>query len=171
MLRSLVGVLRIYPKYLSKPLIPIKNGIVIPQMRKFTSITEVSTQQSLLNNSKIQEISQNITRSVTKYSFKKGKRKAVKAVLKRFYRLDWGGWIRTKAGRNKRLWKKSPQRRRRLRQHVLCNGQQSMLLDKMVGSFWRKPKFYVDDPYNPYHVREEFRTTYVKPRPYFPKET
>ncbi|XP_076265232.1 mitochondrial ribosomal protein L35 [Rhynchophorus ferrugineus] len=110
------------------------------------------------------------TRNVTKYSFRKGKRKSVKAVVKRFYRLNWGVWIRTLCGRHKRLWKKSPPRKRRLRQHVFCNASQSMLLDKMVCDYWRKPKYFVDDPYNPYHTREEFSITSRKPKPYFPPE-
>jgi len=104
-----------------------------------------------------------VSRSLTKYSLRKGKRKTVKAVLKRFYRLDWGAWVRGKCGREKKIYKKSHNRRRRLRQHVFTNGKQSYLLDKMVTSYWRKPKHYVDDPYQPYHKREEFPLTRRKP--------
>ncbi|KAK9501682.1 hypothetical protein O3M35_012364 [Rhynocoris fuscipes] len=103
------------------------------------------------------------TRDLTKYSLRKGKRKTVHAVLKRFYRLDWGIWIRGKCGRQKKLYKKSFNRKRRLRQHVFCNATQSYLLDKMVTSYWRRPKYYIDDPYEPYHKREEFPTTRKKP--------
>lgn len=98
-------------------------------------------------------------RTVTKFSRQNGKRKSVKAVLKRFMRLDWGAWIRTKSGRHKKLWKKSSPQKRRLRQHVLTNSTQSWLLDSMVTSFWRRPKHYVDDPYRPYHSRDEFLAT------------
>lgn len=91
-------------------------------------------------------------------------------MLKRFYRLDWGGWIHTKCGRNKKIWQKHPARMRRLRQHVFCNGNQNTLLDKMVCNFWRKPKYYVEDPYEPYHNREEFKYTSAKPKPYFPPQ-
>lgn len=98
-------------------------------------------------------------RSLTKFSLKKGKRKSVKAVLKRFKRLDWGGWIRTRQGRHKKMWKKTGALKRRLRQHVIVNATQSWLLDKMVTKFWRRPKHYVDDPYRPYHSRDEFETT------------
>ncbi|CAD1471125.1 unnamed protein product, partial [Heterotrigona itama] len=42
-----------------------------------------------------------------------------------------GVWIRTYAGRHKRLWKKREGRRCRLRQHVFCNATQSTMLDKM----------------------------------------
>nr|CAD7194990.1 unnamed protein product [Timema douglasi] len=76
-----------------------------------------------------------------------------------------GGWIRTRSGRHKRLWKKKENLRRRLRQHVFCNSTQSWLLDKMVTKYWRQPRYYVDDPYEPYHTREEFLITRKKPLP------
>lgn len=104
------------------------------------------------------------TRSVIKFSLKKGKRKSVKTVLKRFYRLHWGGWIRTIAGKNKRVWLKSPANRLRVKHHVICNSTQSHMLDKMVTKFWRKPKFYVNDIYEPYHTRNEFHITRKLPR-------
>lgn len=103
--------------------------------------------------------SQQQKRSVTKFSLNKGKRKSVKAVLKRFKRLDWGIWIRTHSGRNKKLFKKSRELRRRLRQHIFTNSTQSYMLDKMVTSFWRRPKYYIGDPYAPYNKRDEFFAT------------
>ena len=66
-------------------------------------------------------------------------------------------------GRNKKLYKKSANRKRRLRQHVFTNATQSWLLDKMVTKYWRKRRFYVDDPDEPYHNREEFTITRKKP--------
>lgn len=98
-------------------------------------------------------------RPLTKFSRQSGKRKSVKAVLKRFMRLDWGAWIRTKSGRHKKLWKKTSPQKRRLRQHVFTNSTQSWLLDSMVTNFWRRPKHYVNDPYRPYHTRDEFPAT------------
>ncbi|XP_055631828.1 39S ribosomal protein L35, mitochondrial [Toxorhynchites rutilus septentrionalis] len=106
------------------------------------------------------------SRTVIKFSRQKGKRKTVKAVIKRFKRLDWGGWIRTKAGRHKHLWKKSAARKRRLRQHVFVNSQQATLLDKMVTKYWKRPKHYINDPYTPYHTREELRETRRNPLQY-----
>ncbi|KAI4497863.1 hypothetical protein M0802_006979 [Mischocyttarus mexicanus] len=102
-------------------------------------------------------------RTVIKFSMRKGKRKTVKTVLKRFYRLHWGIWIRRYSAHSKRQWSKTERRKRRLRQHIFVNGQQSWLLDKMVTKFWRRKRFYVDDPYNPYHQREEFLHTREKP--------
>ncbi|KAK0089109.1 hypothetical protein PV325_009140 [Microctonus aethiopoides] len=106
------------------------------------------------------------SRSVIKFTRSRGKRQTVKTVLRRFYRLNWGIWIRTKAGRHRRFWTKSPARKRRCRQHVFCNSTQSWLLDKMVSPYWRKPKYWVDDPYTPYHTREEFWITRKSPKEY-----
>uniref|UniRef100_A0A182MXL0 50S ribosomal protein L35 n=1 Tax=Anopheles dirus TaxID=7168 RepID=A0A182MXL0_9DIPT len=102
-------------------------------------------------------------RTVIKFSMRKGKRKTVKAVVKRFKRLDWGGWIRTISGRTKKLWRKRANRKRRLRQHVLVNATQATLLDKMVTKYWKRPRHYINDPYAPYHTREEFVYTRRKP--------
>lgn len=149
---------------------------ILFQPRSFATLSKVSNNcalpqlknDSLINNRQILEISKNIVvvpaRTVIKFSLQKGKRKSVKAVVKRFFRLHWGGWIRTKIGRHKKLWKKSPNQKRRLKQHVFCNATQNTLLDKMVTRYWKKPRYYVDDPYAPYHTREEFPVTRRKPR-------
>ncbi|KAJ8941834.1 hypothetical protein NQ318_005117 [Aromia moschata] len=177
MFRALAGAVRIATAVAGSNSKTIIQNVVKPSI--FQSTTRhlcFATNNSpltkpLLANPGITKIASSIpSRDLTKFSYRKGRRKAVKAVLKRFYRLHWGGWIRTKCGRNKRLWRKSPPRKRRLRQHVFCNATQSHLLDKMVGSYWRKPKYYVEDPYEPYHIREEWQFTYNKPRPYFPPE-
>ncbi|XP_022827426.1 39S ribosomal protein L35, mitochondrial [Spodoptera litura] len=132
-----------------------------------TPIHTCIKQNSLVNNTQILDISSKLSvvpvRTVTKFSLQKGKRKTVKAAVRRFFRLHWGGWIRSKVGRHKKMWKKSSSQKRRLRQHVFCNSTQSTMLDKMVTKFWKKPKYYVDDPYAPYHTREEFTTTRTKP--------
>nr|XP_019537200.2 39S ribosomal protein L35, mitochondrial-like [Aedes albopictus] len=130
----------------------------------------VTAQQSCILNSvpspATAPLQQAPVRTVIKFSMRSGKRKSVKPVIKRFKRLDWGGWIRTKAGRHKHMWKKSAARKRRLRQHVLVNSQQATLLDKMVTKYWKRPRFYINDPYTPYHTREEFRETRRKPMKY-----
>lgn len=175
---SLFSVLRTLPRFIPTN---TKNGNILQliklQNRQFSNIIQPrlinagTSTTNLLGNPKLQQIANDIPkRTLTKFSWRTGKRKTVKSVVRRFFRLHWGGWIRTKAGRHKKLWKKSPQRRRRLRQHVFCNAQQSSLLDKMVTRYWKKPKYYIDDPYAPYHTRDEFHYTYNKPRPYFPKE-
>uniref|UniRef100_A0AAQ6IV51 Large ribosomal subunit protein bL35m n=1 Tax=Anabas testudineus TaxID=64144 RepID=A0AAQ6IV51_ANATE len=101
----------------------------------------------------IPTVTQQPTRSLTYYSLKKGKRKSVKSVTERFMRLHCGLWIRRKAGYKKKLWKKKPARRKRLREHVFCNKTQSKLFDKMTTSFWKRRNWYVNDPYLKYHDR------------------
>lgn len=133
-----------------------------------TTTTTTTNPLGLSTNPAIINLSNNLvqhqqTRNVTKFSLQKGKRKSVRAVLKRFKRLDWGGWIRTRSGRQKKMWKKSSALKNRLRQHVLVNATQSWLLDKMVTKYWRRPKYYINDPYAPYHKRETFFTTYKTP--------
>uniref|UniRef100_A0A2K6CMX0 Uncharacterized protein n=1 Tax=Macaca nemestrina TaxID=9545 RepID=A0A2K6CMX0_MACNE len=73
-------------------------------------------------------------RSLTYFNTRKGKRKTVKAVIYRFLRLHCGLWVR----RKKKLWKKAPAGKKRLREFVFCNKTQSKLQ-------WRN--WYVDDPY------------------------
>ncbi|XP_072191656.1 large ribosomal subunit protein bL35m [Excalfactoria chinensis] len=98
-------------------------------------------------------ILQQPVRPVTYYGLRKGKRKTVKAVVKRFLRLHSGLWVRRKSGYKKKLWKKSTAQKKRLREFVLCNRTQCKLLDKMTTSFWKRRNWYVDDPYQKYHDR------------------
>ncbi|XP_036895015.1 39S ribosomal protein L35, mitochondrial [Sturnira hondurensis] len=96
-------------------------------------------------------------RTVTYFSSRKGKRKTVKAVIYRFLRLHSGLWVRRKAGYKKKLWKKTVERKRRLREFVFCNKTQSKLLDKMTTSFWKRRNWYADDPYQQYHDRTNLK--------------
>ncbi|XP_041942203.1 39S ribosomal protein L35, mitochondrial [Alosa sapidissima] len=93
------------------------------------------------------------SRSLTYYSLKYGKRKTCRSVPKRFLRLHCGLWLRRKAGYKKKLWKKLPARKKRLREHVFCNKTQSHLLDKMTGRFWKRRNWYLNDPYLKYQDR------------------
>lgn len=103
------------------------------------------------------------TQIFIKFDRKKGKRQSEPEVLKRFFRLNWGMWIRTIAGRHKHLWRKRPHRKMRMKRHVFCNATQCTLLDKMVTRRWRRPMFFVDDPYAPYQSREDFIFTRKAP--------
>lgn len=109
-----------------------------------------------------------VQRSKVVCSRQHGKAKCVRAVTRRFYRLDWGAWIRPKAGRHKKLWKKNKSRKFRLRQHVFCNRTQSKLLDKMVTAYWTRKRHYIDDPYEPYQRRTNFPLLPDKPKPFYP---
>ncbi|KAK0143345.1 39S ribosomal protein L35, mitochondrial [Merluccius polli] len=93
------------------------------------------------------------SRNLTYFGVRKAKKKSVKSVVKRFLRLHCGLWVRRQAGYKKKLWKKMPARRYRLRQQVFCNKTQSKLLDKMTGPFWKRRNWYLDDPYFKYHDR------------------
>ncbi|XP_032916767.1 39S ribosomal protein L35, mitochondrial [Catharus ustulatus] len=96
-------------------------------------------------------------RTLTYCSLRKGKRKSVKSVVKRFLRLHNGLWVRRKSGYKKKLWKKSAAKRKRLREFVLCTRTQCKLLDKMTTSFWKRRNWYADDPYQKYHDRTNLR--------------
>ncbi|NP_001070193.1 large ribosomal subunit protein bL35m [Danio rerio] len=96
-------------------------------------------------------------RNLTYFSLRKGKRKSVKSVTERFFRLHSGQWIRRKAGYKKKLWKKSAARRKRLREHVFCNKTQCKLLDKMTSPYWKRRNWYLNDPYQKYHDRTNLK--------------
>ncbi|BES96581.1 Ribosomal protein L35 [Nesidiocoris tenuis] len=131
--------------------------------QNFCTLSRIQPLTSNLSLMELKPVNYEQKRSLIKYSLHRGKRKTVKAVLKRFYRLDWGIWIRTMCGRHKKMHKKSLARKRRLRRHVFTNATQSWLLDTMVTRYWRRPKYLPDSPYNPYHKREEFFLTRRKP--------
>uniref|UniRef100_UPI00358E3C1A large ribosomal subunit protein bL35m isoform X1 n=2 Tax=Myxine glutinosa TaxID=7769 RepID=UPI00358E3C1A len=95
-------------------------------------------------------------RSLIRCSMNKGKKKTVKAVVHRFLRLGCGLWLRRQSGYKKRLWRKRPKQRKRLREHILCNKTQSKKLDKMVTSFWKRRTWYIGDPFQMYHDRHNF---------------
>lgn len=39
-----------------------------------------------------------------------------------------------------------------------CSEREMQMLDKLVTPFWLRPKYYVDDPYAPYHVRHGIKS-------------
>lgn len=102
------------------------------------------------------------------YGLRDGEPETVKDVIDRFYRLENGLWIRTCAGRHKKLWKKTQRRINRLRQHVICNETQCRMLDKMVNIEYKTPKYYVDDPYMPYHRKSNLPDYRYRPPKYLP---
>lgn len=98
----------------------------------------------------------NQERSVIYYTHSKAKLRSVRAVLQRFYRLNWGAWIRPRAGRHKRKWKKTFDLHWWSRQHVFCSKEQCEQLDKMTSAYYKQPKYFIDDPYEPYEKRNNF---------------
>ncbi|XP_002733936.1 large ribosomal subunit protein bL35m-like [Saccoglossus kowalevskii] len=93
------------------------------------------------------------TQPVTQWSWNKCKKKTVKSVIHRFYRLHNGIWVRRIAGSNKKAYKKTGERRKRHRYNVLCNRYQSKVLDRMVTPYWYRRRYYIEDPWEKYHDR------------------
>lgn len=75
--------------------------------------------------------------------------------LDRFYRLNWGGWIRARGGRGSKMWQKTVTKMWWSKQHVLCSEWQSEQLEKMFEQKYRKKKFFVDHPYEMYEERND----------------
>lgn len=87
--------------------------------------------------------------------------------LDRFYRLNWGGWIRARGGRGTGMWKKRASQMWWTKQHILCNETQSQMLEKMFAQKYRKKTYFVDDPYEIYEEREtEFLPYGTRPYSY-----
>lgn len=88
--------------------------------------------------------------------------------LERFYRLNWGGWIRARGGRSVKSWQKTGDRMWWTKQHILCNRTQSEQLEKMFEQKYRKKKYFVDDYYEDYEERydHEFLPTGHAPYSY-----
>ncbi|XP_003738876.1 39S ribosomal protein L35, mitochondrial [Galendromus occidentalis] len=89
-------------------------------------------------------------RTVTKFGWRKGGRKTVKAALSRFYRLNCGLWIHTPIGRDRKIWRKTPEQVKELRKHVFSRKRHSEVLDKMMTEKFKKPTYLPDSPYEPY---------------------
>ncbi|XP_065559888.1 large ribosomal subunit protein bL35m-like [Artemia franciscana] len=113
----------------------------------------------LLMNVPVPGINILMIRGIVKVSMRSGKRKGSHAVPARFFRLGWGAWIRTVAGRHKKLWKKNCKRRRRYAHHLICNETYSRKLDAMVSKYYRRRRYFIEDIYEPYHDRENFGLT------------
>lgn len=86
--------------------------------------------------------------------------------LDRFYRLNWGGWIRARGGRGSGMWRKDANKMWWTKQHVLCSRTQSEMLEKMFEQKYRKKKFFVDDPYEIYEERNDLEFLPYGTKPY-----
>lgn len=84
----------------------------------------------------------------------------------RFYRLNWGGWIRARGGRGCGMWKKTGPKMWWTKQHILCSERQSEQLEQMFEQKYRKKKFFVDNPYEIYEEREDLEFLPVGHRRY-----
>ena len=64
-----------------------------------------------------------------------------------------GMWIRSQPGRHVKHYQKDEQFKENSEQFVTCTKEECEMLDKMMTPYWLRRKHYVDDPYEPYHVR------------------
>jgi len=101
---------------------------------------------------------------VTLFDINDGKRKSLSAVVMRFKRLDWGAWIRPKAGRNKKLWKKSLRQQVVNERHVFCKSYHKRRFDRAVSSDIKEIRHIPDDPYKVYNDMsyQHYRSIKVK---------
>lgn len=67
------------------------------------------------------------------------------------------------AGRHHHIWKKSARERTRALQHFMVTHKQAIKLEKMTTRLWRRPRYYPEDPYEPYHNRDYYYATKRKP--------
>ena len=74
------------------------------------------------------------TRNVNFFS-KKGKKKTVKSVTKRFKRMGSGALKRWRAGKNHNMRKKSHNQKRRLKKPVIVKGRQLRKLNQMISGW------------------------------------
>lgn len=55
-------------------------------------------------------------------------------------------------------------------EHIICSKIESQMLDRMMTPFWLRRKYYIDDPYAPYHVRHNLGEPRVDHRGRFIRE-
>ncbi|CAL8107604.1 unnamed protein product [Calicophoron daubneyi] len=91
----------------------------------------------------------------------------VQEVIDRFKRLRWGAYIHPRSGRHRHLYRRSEAARAKLGEHILTNRATSFLLDNLVNAEWRRPKYYPEDIYEPYHKRTGVPWGYALRKPKF----
>jgi len=88
---------------------------------------------------------------VVLYDLHDGERKNLTAVVARFKRLDWGAWIRPRAGRNKKRWKKNTLQLNDMEKHVFCKPYHKRRFDRAVTGEIKEQRHIPDDPYKVYN--------------------
>lgn len=100
------------------------------------------------------------------YGYYDGVRHNEPRALDRFYRLNWGGWIRARGGRGTKMWQKTGPKMWWTKQHILCSERQCEQLEKMFEKKYRKKTYFVDDPYEIYEQRNDTEFLPVGHAPY-----
>ncbi|PAA60918.1 hypothetical protein BOX15_Mlig012175g1, partial [Macrostomum lignano] len=78
---------------------------------------------------------------------------AVPAAVKRFKVMNNGAVIHALPGRNTKVHRKPEAYVNRLQQHVFCSTNENYLVKNLLSKDICRPRWYPDDPYEPYHVR------------------
>ncbi|KAK0417791.1 hypothetical protein QR680_013212 [Steinernema hermaphroditum] len=99
-----------------------------------------------------------------------GRKRPAQDVLDRFKRLNNGMWIRARPGRTKLRYIKDENYLKTSLFYETCTKEECQMLDKMMTPFWLRPRYYVDDPYGPYHVRYGIKSPRVDDRGRFVRE-
>uniref|UniRef100_A0A915L073 Large ribosomal subunit protein bL35m n=1 Tax=Romanomermis culicivorax TaxID=13658 RepID=A0A915L073_ROMCU len=90
-----------------------------------------------------------------------GRKIPCKDVLDRFKRLNCGLWIRGKPGRYKKRYMKDEPFLTESLKHETTKLNECQMMDKVMNRFWVRPKYYIEDPYEAYHVRHGLSTPRV----------
>jgi len=85
------------------------------------------------------------------YNLHDGERKNLAAVVARFKRLDWGAWIRPRAGKDKKRWRKSTQQLINCEKHVFCKAYHKRRFDRAVTMEIKEQRHIPNDPYKVYN--------------------
>jgi len=88
---------------------------------------------------------------VVLYDMQDGERKNLPAVVARFKRLDWGQWIRPRAGRDKKHWKKSRTQLVNNEKHVFVKPYHKRRFDRAVTMEIKEIRHIPEDPYKVYN--------------------
>uniref|UniRef100_F1L125 Large ribosomal subunit protein bL35m n=1 Tax=Ascaris suum TaxID=6253 RepID=F1L125_ASCSU len=94
---------------------------------------------------------------------KEGRKRPSQDVLDRFKRLNNGMWIRAHPGRTKLRYTKDEVFQKTSMYYETCTKEQCWMLDRMMTPFWLRPKYYINDPFEAYHVRHGIRSPRVGP--------
>ncbi|VDD93668.1 unnamed protein product [Enterobius vermicularis] len=84
---------------------------------------------------------------------KEGRKRPCQDVLDRFKRLNSGMWIHARPGKYKKRYAKDENYLKTSLYYETCTKEECFILDRTMTPFWLRPHYYVDDPYEPYHVR------------------
>jgi len=88
---------------------------------------------------------------VTLYDLEDGERKSLGAVVMRFKRLEWGAWIRPRAGRHKKAWKRTQESIINMEKHVFCRVYHKRRFDRAVTEDYKLARYIPGDPYKVYN--------------------